>query len=190
MKNGPVKHLFSKPTGCWHWSHIVVLKPKEDCIYTYAYAFNLAHFTEFQNWANKNHNIRKLFSKPLQVQTIQTVWKQLFCIHFHLWDYKTAEIWIKKANMDHFLPYHTTWESQQQQTMFTHSIKSYTVNQICTFIVLPMPFECKCKYCWDLYKSWQSTKNNFACTLVIMCESWKHLIIMANHVLYNMAFYQ
>lgn len=64
------------------------------------------------------------------------------------------------------------------------------VNQICTFIVLPMPFECKCKYCWDLYKSWQNTKNNFACTLVIMCESWKHLIIMVNHVLYNMVFYQ
>lgn len=52
-----------------------------------------------------------------------------------------------------FLPYHTTWEFQQQQTKFTHCINSCTVNQICTFIVLAMHFECK--YCWDLYKSWQ-----------------------------------
>lgn len=45
-----------------------------------------------------------------------------------------------------FLPYHTTyWEFQQQQTKFTHCINSCTVNQICTFIVLAMHFECK--YC-------------------------------------------
>lgn len=51
----------------------------------------------------------------------------------------------KQNGLVFFLPYHTTWEFQQQQTKFTHCINSCTVNQICTFIVLAMHFECK--YC-------------------------------------------
>lgn len=87
-------------------------------------------------------------SKPLQVQTTDSIkTASSLASIFHLKGCKTAEIWIRKANMDcfFFLPYHPTWEFQQQQTKFTHCINSCTVNQICTFIVLAMHFECK--YC-------------------------------------------
>lgn len=123
-------------------------------IHVYAYVFNLAH-REFQNWANQSDNIRKKKSKPLQVQTTDSIKTALLHPFSILRVVRLQRYGSEKQTWTvfFFLPYHTTWEFQQQQTKFTHCINSCTVNQICTFIVLAMHFECK--YCWDLYKSWQ-----------------------------------
>lgn len=124
-------------------------------IHVYAYVFNLAQ-REFQNWANQSDNIRKKILNHYKCKQ-RIVLKQLALLHpfFILRVVRLQRYGSEKQTWTvfFFLPYHTTWEFQQQQTKFTHCINSCTVNQICTFIVLAMHFECK--YCWDLYKSWQ-----------------------------------
>lgn len=88
-------------------------------------------------------------SKPLQVQTTDSIKTALLHPFFILRVVRLQRYGSENQKSKHglffFLPYHTTWEFQQQQTKFTHCINSCTVNQICTFIVLAMHFECK--YC-------------------------------------------
>lgn len=86
-------------------------------------------------------------SKPLQVQTTDSIKTALLHPFFILRVVRLQRYGSEKQTWTgfFFLPYHTTWEFQQQQTKFTHCINSCTVNQICTFIVLAMHFEWK--YC-------------------------------------------
>lgn len=86
-------------------------------------------------------------SKPLQVQTTDSIKTALLHPFSILRVVRLQRYGSEKQTWTvfFFLPYHTTWEFQQQQTKFTHCINSCTVNQICTFIVLAMHFECK--YC-------------------------------------------
>lgn len=87
-------------------------------------------------------------SKPLQVQTTDSIKTALLHPFSILRVVRLQRYGSEKQTWSvffFFLPYHTTWEFQQQQTKFTHCINSCTVNQIFTFIVLAMHFECK--YC-------------------------------------------
>lgn len=109
----------------------------------YMHMYLIWHIESF-----KIEQTRVIISEPLQVQTTDSIKTALLHPFFILRVVRLQRYGSEKQTWTvffFFLPYHTTWEFQQQQTKFTHCINSCTVNQICTFIVLAMHFECK--YC-------------------------------------------
>lgn len=81
-------------------------------------------------------------SKPFQVQTTDSIKTALLHPFFILRVVRLQRYGSEKQTWTVFF---FTLPHNLQQTKFTHCINSCTVNQICTFIVLAMHFECK--YC-------------------------------------------